>query len=397
MARILLTWELGGGLGHLANLAPIALELVGRGHTLSIASRNLRNLPRMFRDVPIAVYQSPMAVAGNTLTYTFAYILKNCGVGEIDELRVLCEAWNRIYDAAYPDLILFDHSPVAMVASFGREVKRSLIGTGFFYPPDETPMRALRKTDKGARATIRDDEARLLSNVNSMFREYGIEGLTRLSELYQRLDANFAVTFAELDHYPDRRQSSYLGAWWDFPGTDCKWPNAQGPKIFCYLKDFPGSVGIIHALQLMDCSTCLYVPNPSRELRAAIDSSKTNLSDVPLRIRDVAREADLAILNGNHGTTVGMLLNGVPTLQIPNFMEQIIFSRRVCEFGAGLTVAPNDPVRIALSLQSILNDNSYRERAEEFQKRYIDFDQTQIPAAVANVIEILTETHPAEV
>ena len=40
MATILLTWELGGGLGHLANLGPIAGLLTDRGHRVCAALRH---------------------------------------------------------------------------------------------------------------------------------------------------------------------------------------------------------------------------------------------------------------------------------------------------------------------------------------------------------------------
>jgi len=39
--RIVLTWELGGGLGHMMNLRPLAAELVARGHEVFIAAGDL--------------------------------------------------------------------------------------------------------------------------------------------------------------------------------------------------------------------------------------------------------------------------------------------------------------------------------------------------------------------
>jgi hypothetical protein len=39
MARFLITWELGGGLGHLSGLKPIVAELLRRGHHVSLALR----------------------------------------------------------------------------------------------------------------------------------------------------------------------------------------------------------------------------------------------------------------------------------------------------------------------------------------------------------------------
>ena len=36
MARILLAWELGGGLGHVTRLEPLARELVRQGHDVKL-------------------------------------------------------------------------------------------------------------------------------------------------------------------------------------------------------------------------------------------------------------------------------------------------------------------------------------------------------------------------
>jgi hypothetical protein len=41
MSTILLTWESGGGLGHLLQMMPLATALVKRGHRVHVALRNL--------------------------------------------------------------------------------------------------------------------------------------------------------------------------------------------------------------------------------------------------------------------------------------------------------------------------------------------------------------------
>jgi hypothetical protein len=41
MRKLLFTWELGGGLGHLLILRPLMKELVVRGHKVVLAARKL--------------------------------------------------------------------------------------------------------------------------------------------------------------------------------------------------------------------------------------------------------------------------------------------------------------------------------------------------------------------
>ena len=42
MARIHFAWELGNGLGHVARLKPLAVELARRGHEVSMSLREPR-------------------------------------------------------------------------------------------------------------------------------------------------------------------------------------------------------------------------------------------------------------------------------------------------------------------------------------------------------------------
>ena len=77
-------------------------------------------------------------------TCTFAQILHNCGFGDAAELATMAEAWRKLYDFVRPDLIIFDHAPTALLASAGYPVRRALIGTGFFSPPDLGRSRACR-------------------------------------------------------------------------------------------------------------------------------------------------------------------------------------------------------------------------------------------------------------
>jgi len=48
MARVLLTWELGGGSGHIVNLRPFGHGLESAGHKVLAALRDLRKGAKLF-------------------------------------------------------------------------------------------------------------------------------------------------------------------------------------------------------------------------------------------------------------------------------------------------------------------------------------------------------------
>ena len=139
MATILLAWELGAGLGHFMNLRPLAEGDVRRGHRVVAVLRDLSATRQFLTDPAVEILQAPFKharIRDIEPTCTYAQILHNCGFGDAAELATMAEAWRKLYDFVRPDLIIFDHAPTALLASAGYPVRRALIGTGFFSPPD---------------------------------------------------------------------------------------------------------------------------------------------------------------------------------------------------------------------------------------------------------------------
>src|SRR5271157_887693 len=160
--KVFLTWELGAGLGHLINLVPLARGLRLRGHGVFCALQDLSRAGRVFGDIGVSYLQAPIATK-TPATFidpqrTFAHILHNRGFGELCELRAMAAAWRNLFELAAPDLIVFEHSPTALLAALGLPAKKALIGTGFFCPLDEYPMADLRPWLPEASAQLRQDE-----------------------------------------------------------------------------------------------------------------------------------------------------------------------------------------------------------------------------------------------
>ena len=111
----------------------------------------------------------------------------------------------------------------------------------------------------------------------------------------------------------------------------------------------------------------------------------------PIDLKQVASQCDLVMLNGNHGTTISMLLAGKPTLQIPIFLEQTLNAVTVKRLGAGLIASSSRPPDIFQKLSDMLDSDRYAEAARGFAARYADFNpQRQIEAMVEGVEQLLT-------
>ena len=136
MATILLTWELGGGLGHLVNLLPLAKGLFERGHRVVAALRDLSRAEDVFGGVEVTYLQAPVI---NRPVFqiiepvrNFAQLLFNNGFSDPAELKIMSRAWLNLYEYVRPDLIVFDHSPTALLAARSCGAKRRLWAPAFF-------------------------------------------------------------------------------------------------------------------------------------------------------------------------------------------------------------------------------------------------------------------------
>jgi len=189
MATILLAWELGGGLGHFMNLRPLAEGLLRRGHRVVAVLRDLSAARQFLVDPNVDILQAPFKharIRDIEPTCTFAQILHNCGFGDADELLTLAEAWRKLYDYLQPDLIIFDHSPTALLASAGYPARRALIGTGFFSPPDTGApgLPNLRTWLTPNQVELDAHEAQVLANINAALARWSMPPLACVAELY---------------------------------------------------------------------------------------------------------------------------------------------------------------------------------------------------------------------
>jgi hypothetical protein len=383
MGTVLLTWELGGGLGHLTQLGPLSEGLAARGHRVVAALRDLSRAKSVFNErvrllqAPLAHTSAPPERRG---AHTFAQILINTGFGDARQLSALTEAWRNVYEMVRPDLIVFDHSPMALFAAQGLAARKAVIGLGFFCPPDEYPLRNLRPWEKADPGVLRGEEDALLGRMNEQLKRWGRPPLPRVSALYGTPDDVLLATFRELDHYPDRPAARYWGPMTKVVGGAAPvWPQGSGGKrIFAYLKPFPVLPDLIRLLAESGHPTIVYASGIDPALRERFGGGGGGgtiaFSDEPLDMSAVGRECDLAACNANHGTIADVLLAGKPLLMLPISLEQTVLARATQRLGVGLGASPTDGGRLEQVLGHLLTRDDFRRRAEVFARRYADFD-----------------------
>lgn len=393
MANVLLAWELGAGLGHLMTLLPLAQSLCRRGHRVYATLRDLSRANALFGGLEVSCIQAPYnthrPASPIAPVRTFAQILYNNGFYDLPGLSERTEAWRQIYHSIRPDLIVFDHSPTALLAARGFRAKRALIGNGFFCPPDISPLPDLRPWLSDGDEHLIRDESRVLENVNRILLSIRQMPIGRLSQLYAQVDENLLTTFPELDQYPNRPTAKYWGAWPSEGGKAPVWPEGRGKRIYVYVRPFPGIERLFIMLRMSRCPTLVFADGIDKSAQRQSQSATLRFENDRLDLHHVARECDLAILNGSHTTSASMLLAGKPILELPIHLEQGTLSTAVAMIGAGLTAAYSRPRQIAEQFVALLRDDRYAAAAGRFAARYAGSTASeQVRALTERVAEL---------
>lgn len=395
---ILIAWELGAGLGHLIPQLPLVRAFRQRGHRVVIATKDLARVDAVFGGTGALYLQAPIKTSKPrnriSLPRSFAHILHNCGFEDLVELRGLADAWRNLYGYVKPDLVLFDHSPTAMLASQAIRAKRATIGTGFCCPPDVYPFPDFRPWLPDGADNLRRDEDRVLRNANYLLHEWELPPFVRLGQLYGEVDETILTTFRELDHYPQRENAEYWGVWPNMGGAEPEWPETGGKKVFAYLKRFRALPNLLRLLGQTRVSALVYIDQFDVALKKRFQSGTLRFAEERLDLEAVGRQCDLAILNAGHGATVSMLLAGKPILQIPLNLEQTLTGLATTRMKAGLTAQPTKPEEIARKLSEMLASDRFADGACRFAARYRSFDpDAQIRRVVGRVEELLRVRH----
>jgi hypothetical protein len=388
MSTILLTWELGGGRGHLGPLRQLAEQLLQRGHRVYLASRNVVAAGEIFAGLPVGLFAAPFLAGtpGYALSpvRSFVDILHNVGFGAQNDLAALVAAWRSIYQAVQPDVVVFDHSPTALAASYAVSVRRVLLGTGFACPPPGREADDLRIWN-GNRRESNTSQSVVLENLNLVRQRYCLPAVDSVGELYAQVDATLLATYPELDHFGSRDSGVYTGV---FPlprGPAPIWPGPSRPRAFAYLKPHKLLESLVLELTRQRIATLLYTGSDDPQVRKHSTEWVHVLPSV-VDLQAAMADADFAILNGTHATTIAALQAGKPTLHFPLFLEQWMFATRVCELGAGELVAANNAAALTESLRRVAAGEGAL-GARSFAARYAEHEPHAAVTRAAETIE----------
>lgn len=396
MARILIAWELGKGFGHLAPYLDLVSALQKKGHQVVFATRDVGHTEQLYGRTPTVILQAPMTMHTirdpYKVQYSFTHLLHNIGFGDFNNLFGLVKAWRHIYHYVRPDIVLFDHSPTALLAARAYSWKRVISGSGFLVPPQTQPMPMMRYWQQYDPALLQKDEARLLDVINRVQQACKGKPLARVCELYDR-DAEFLLSFKELDHYPQRQGGNYVGMF-SQPGHGVapKWVEGPQRRVFAYLHPYKDLPKLLEIFTRGKFATLVYGAEIQQSMMKKYESGNLRFSREPLDIARVAADVNFAVTNGTFGTTAAFLQHGKPVLAIPTNLERIMVARRLAGVGAGIAATSSNPESLVKAMRALFEDRKYTVAARKFQDRYGALDQPWQTARMVEGIEKLLES-----
>lgn len=386
MARILLVWELGGNLGHIAPLRAIALELRKRGHQCIFAARDLDATEEYIEPELGPVFQAPIRLNAirNPLRVqvNYASLLHSTGFDNALSLAARLRAWRELMQTQRCDLVLADHAPTAVIAAASLNIPTMQLGTGFTVPPLTTPFKIFRPDTKVSTDILLHNEKAVLDTLGAACVRLGITAPASLQQAFAH-GARAILSYPELDHYHVSRDDTFYGVPNTSQGMAPVWSAGTEPRFFAYLRPSKVLNPVLAALNRMPARVLVRVGGVAASKLKSHERPGMQIVDQSVDMTVAARDCDAYINYASHGTTAEMLLAGKPGLLLSDNIERNLVAIRVQQLGAGLSPPAKGDFNLSQALRQLVDDHTMRNAAEAFATRYRSHHRTEILPKIA--------------
>jgi UDP:flavonoid glycosyltransferase YjiC (YdhE family) len=135
-------------------------------------------------------------------------------------------------------------------------------------------------------------------------------------------------------------------------------------------------------------ATVLYTGSDEQETVSLYSTEYVTVATQPLDLPATMAQADFAILNGTHATTVAALLAGRPSIHFPLVLEQWMFALRVNQLGGGEVIRGISHESLTDGVDRVIK--TALNGAQRFSSKYALFDPYAALTAAVDVVEAVT-------
>lgn len=365
MARVMIGWELGAGLGHATRLLSVARGLSAKGHRPFLVFRNLVEPWSTYHDAGFPIFQAPVwqprAQEKNKPFHAAAIsdIFSTQGFTDPDDLLPMVMAWQSLIDSIRPEIIVSDYSPTLCLAAWG-VTPMVIVGDGFTTPPEDTPaFPALRPS-----APVTATQESLLAVIHEVQRRRQRPAPSTMPKLFSA-EARFICTIPELDPYRKQRHEPAAGPFSPVPPP---LPSPMKPGFFAYLAaDAPTFKSAVMGLAAVPFPGSFYIRRPPDSIVKMLTNKGHHVFPTPAPIIDLLRDVPLIAHHGGVGTTETALGVGRPQLLFPRHLEQKLTAAALHELGVGLAAPREAAEKLVVALvQKLVKEQPHGARAQKF-------------------------------
>lgn len=364
MRKVLLVWEQGGNLGHLARLLPVAQALRLQGTAVEFVVPTQGEAPGILDSAGFAWRALPVAATtpGQGAAINHADVLLRCGFGlPLGELQDMVRRWQAVFESGAATAAVIDASPVALFAARSACMHAIALGHGFEIPSPGEPRPLFSPWLPDAARRAQHCEDRLVHSLTRLAQSLGTPAAPRALDALYEQDRTALCTWPELDHFERLAGSvtSYIGPIWsDLPGAQ---PHAfaqrPGRKVLVYLnlvdqRHDPLWQALAH------CQANVLAVSPRGNAAAAAPARRWGVEvvDHAVLVGPLLAAADAVIGHGGMGLSSMALQAAKPLLLLPEHLEQGILANRLATQGlAAATVHLADAANMLRRIEALLD------------------------------------------
>lgn len=375
-ARVLMAWEHGRNLGHIARLTATARLFERAGAQIVWALPDGYRAPAPFDACGHALRSSSRvavhAAQRIEAPQSFADILTLLGFADPAALGQAVTAWIDLFDANAIDRVVLDYAPVAQLAALVAGLPTHQITNGFDAPPPDCPVFGI-----GMRGPMLEQRNRQrVEALNGALCTVGTAaGLRRNLSLRDWLayPARWYDCIAETDPYGPRDDGTYIGPVGQPPeAVPVEWPgDARGARrVFVYLRSASQAGAVLQALSARAARVICAWPGAPDEAVATWMSGSVTIVNRPVDLSQVLPQCDAVVNYGSTTLVCQALLAGKPQLMLPADVEKWLVARRVHSQGAGVALGLGAVAAdIGIALERLLDGDAMASRAGEIGVR----------------------------
>lgn len=331
MARILCSWEIGDGHGHVRNLIAVGQLLRAAGHEVVFALSASQvtahklveaegwNVERFI----LPHYPSLTQYLAPLQAYRANSFLDVLGFHAFDDGQRLQPIAQRLVDIIQDnriDVVLAETAPVTMLAAKLLNVPCLGIGTSFGLPEMEQGFASYIQYDHFPNTPIFTESA-LLKNINAL----GKKQFSNLADalLPQRM---LPFCYPSIDHYGHQRTLSNrgVGPIWKMDKTEL--PAAR--RGFAYLQNaYPATLDLVSAIRTSGIPFRVFVRNG--KFSSSHNMEVVHSFDLAQEIRD----SSFVLHHGSAGFAQAAMTAGVPQICFPYHVENVENAYRLQQLG----------------------------------------------------------------